>query len=283
MKKSFVSVLILLALCIVPVSAGSPAAATKSKAKDEPQPEISSQWKGARVAFLGDSITDARQIGTTNDVFWNMFRDILGIEPYVYGISGHRMNQIVGQGQRLETEHGQDVDAIIVFVGTNDYNGSIPMGEWYSYQADKTIINGGVEVIRSHRVINFDDTFKGRINTTVRWLKTHYPTKQIIFFTPLHRAYATFGPNNIQPDETYSNAIGLYIDDYVKAVQEAANVWAVPVIDLNSISGLYPLLDEQAVYFRNPQTDRLHPNTDGHRRMAYTLAYQLLAYPARLD
>ena len=27
-------------------------------------PEIPSQWNGARVAFLGDSITDAGQLGT---------------------------------------------------------------------------------------------------------------------------------------------------------------------------------------------------------------------------
>lgn len=247
------------------------------------EPEIKSQWQGRKVAFLGDSITDARQIGTTNDVYWHMFEDILGITPYVYGISGHRMNQIVGQGVKLEAEHGQDVDAIIVFVGTNDYNGSIPMGEWYTYTADKTIIGGNIEVVRSHRNFNYDDTFKGRINTTMKWLKTHYPTKQIIFLTPIHRAYATFGPNNIQPDETFSNAIGLFIDDYVNAIKEAANVWAVPVIDLNSISGLFPLLDEHAQYFRKSDTDRLHPNTEGHKRMAYALAYQLLGYPAKLD
>lgn len=247
------------------------------------EPEIKSQWQGKRVAFLGDSITDARQIGTTNDTYWHMFEDILGITPYVYGISGHRMNQIPGQGERLLAEHGQDVDAIIVFVGTNDYNGSIPMGEWYTVKADKTIIGGNIEVTRPHRIFNYDDTFRGRINTTIKWLKTHYPTKQIIFLTPIHRAYATFGPNNIQPDETFSNALGLFIDDYVQAIKDAANIWAVPVIDLNSICGLYPVLDEYTQYFRNAETDHLHPNTEGHKRMAYTLAYQLLAYPAKLD
>jgi len=60
-----------------------------------------------------------------------------------------------------------------------------------------------------------------------------------------------------------------------------ANIWAVPVIDLNSLSGLYPLLDEHTRYFRNADTDRLHPGTEGHRRLAYVLAYQLLAYPAK--
>ena len=249
------------------------------------QPKLRSQWEGARVAFLGDSITDARQIGTTNDVYWHMLEDILGIKPYVYGISGHRMNQIIGQGERLEREHGQDVDAIIVFIGTNDFNGSVPIGDWYNVSYGKTIAANSrqprAEVVRKQRELVFDDeTFKGRTNTTLRWLKSHYPDKQIIFLTPIHRGYATFGEGNIQPPENFANACGYFIDDYIQAIREIATVWAVPVIDLASISGLYPLEDAQAHYFRNPETDRLHPNTEGHVRMAWAIAYQLLGYPA---
>lgn len=247
------------------------------------QPVLHSQWEGARVAFLGDSITDARQIASTNNIYWNNLKDILGIEPYVYGISGHRMNQIIGQAEKLEAEHGQEVDAIIVFIGTNDYNGDIPLGEWYSYSV-RTTIDDGVEAQRLYRELIYDDsTFRGRANTTLRWLKTHYPDKQIIFMTPIHRGYARFNDKNIQPPEPYANAAGHFIDEYVQAVREIADVWAVPVIDLASISGLYPMIDEHAAYFRNADTDRLHPNTPGQLRMAYALAYQLLGYPARFD
>lgn len=245
------------------------------------QPQIQSQWAGKRVAFLGDSITDARQIRQTNNVFWNNLKDILGIEPYVYGISGHRMNQIIGQGERLKAEHGQDIDAIIVFIGTNDFNGNIPLGEWYTYSMETTTDDGPSEVELKHREMVYDDaTFKGRANTTMRWLKANYPDKQIIFLTPTHRGFARFSDNNIQPPESFANANGYFIDDYVQAVKEMANVWAVPVIDLNSISGLYPLADEQARYFRNPDSDRLHPNTPGQLRMAYAIAYQLLGFPS---
>lgn len=248
------------------------------------QPLVNSQWEGARVAFLGDSITDARQLEQTNNVYWNNLADILGIEPYVYGISGHKMSQIVGQGEKLEAEHGQAVDAIIVFIGTNDYNSGTPMGEWYSYSTKTTVEDGPVEVERRHRELIFDNsTFKGRANIALRWLKTHYPDKQIIFLTPIHRGAARFSDRNIQPPESYANACGLFIDDYVQAVRELASVWAVPVIDLNSISGLYPMVDEHAGYFRDSRTDRLHPNTRGQLRMAYAIAYQLLAYPARFD
>src|SRR5574344_2179 len=246
------------------------------------QPEIKSQWEGKRVAFLGDSITDARQIGQTNNIFWNNLKNILGIEPYVYGISGNRMNQIIPQGERLEKEHGQAVDAIIVFIGTNDFNGNVPMGEWFTYSREKTLDDGPAEVERTHREMSFDEsTFRGRTNKTVLWLKTHFPDKQIIFLTPTHRGFARFSDKNIQPPESFANEGGNFIDDYVQAVKEIADIWAVPVIDLNSISGLYPLVDQQAAYFRNPSSDRLHPNTPGHLRMAYALAYQLLGYPSQ--
>ena len=38
--------------------------------------------------------------------------------------------------------------------------------------------------------------------------------------------------------------------------------------------------DAHARYFHDKDTDRLHPNAEGHRRMALTLMYQLLALPA---
>ena len=87
MKRSIILSLALAALC--PVFALA-------------QEFIPSQWQGRRVAFLGDSITDQRQIGSTNNIYWNDLQKILGIEPYVYGISGHRMNQIIGQAEKLE-------------------------------------------------------------------------------------------------------------------------------------------------------------------------------------
>ena len=89
--------------------------------------------------------------------------------------------------------------------------------------------------------------------------------------------------DSIQPDESYPNSLGLYADAYVDAVKEAANVWAVPVIDLNSICGLYPNADSHTRYFHDAQSDRLHPNAEGHYRMAKALAYQLSSYPANFE
>ena len=111
-------------------------------------------------------------------------------------------------------------------------------------------------------------------------MKQLFPDKQIILLTPLHRAFANFGETNVQPDENYQNSCGEYVDAYVQAIKEAGNLWGVPVIDFNSVTGMNPMIEEQLIYFYDSGYDRLHPNTNGQERMAHTLMYQLLSLPA---
>lgn len=244
---------------------------------------VSNQWKGKKVAFLGDSITDKIHVGTAKN-YWQYLSELLGLDPLVYGINGHQWNGVLGQAEKLQAERGDDVDAILIFAGTNDYNAGVPLGEWYTEKDEPVEVSGPKQEIRKRRTLQMDEqTFRGRINRVMSYLKTNYPTKQIILLTPIHRGYARFSDNNIQPDESYPNRIGLYVDAYVDVIKEAANVWAVPVIDLNSISGLYPVNDSHTRYFHKEDTDRLHPNADGHYRMAKALMYQLLAYPADFE
>ena len=264
--------------------------------------EIKSQWRGVRVAYLGDSITDKRQVEKgQNETYWSYLEGILGTESYVYGISGHQWSQIPGQTEKLIAEHGQDVDVIMIFVGTNDYNANVPLGEWFTEEVVDVEVSGpkgaksAVVAERKKRTLVMDkNTLRGRINIAMSQLKHEYPTKQIILLTPIHRGLALLSDRNAQPDELHANGVGEYIDAYVDVVKEAGNVWAVPVIDLNSICGLYPLEETNGLYWRLPSLekskksgknrfDRLHPNSAGHLRMARVLAYQLLGYPAKLD
>lgn len=264
--------------------------------------EIKSQWRGVRVAYLGDSITDKRQVEKgQNETYWSYLEGILGTISYVYGISGHQWSQIPGQTEKLIAEHGQDVDVIMIFVGTNDYNANVPLGEWFTEEVVDVEVSGpkgaksAVVAERKKRTLVMDkNTLRGRINIAMSQLKHEYPTKQIILLTPIHRGLALLSDRNAQPDELHANGVGEYIDAYVDVVKEAGNVWAVPVIDLNSICGLYPLEETNGLYWRLPSLekskksgknrfDRLHPNSAGHLRMARVLAYQLLGYPAKLD
>ena len=124
------------------------------------------------------------------------------------------------------------------------------------------------------------DTYRGRINIGITQLKKLFPDKQIVLLTPLHRSLADFGDKNVQPDESYQNGCGEYIDAYVQAIKEAGNIWGIPVIDFNAVTGMNPMVEEQLIYFYDAGYDRLHPDTKGQERMARTLMYQLLALPA---
>jgi len=238
-----------------------------------------SQWQGKRVAFLGDSMTDTRRTGTTC-VYWEYLSELLGIQPFVYGINGHQWDGIYKQALKLHDEKGTNVDAILIFAGTNDYNHGIPMGEFFSETTRHTNFNG-TEVTRKYRTpIMNDSTFCGRINKVMSYLKNTYPQQQIIIMTPIHRGFAKFSDKNVQPDENFSNVQGLYIDAYIAVLKQAASYWAVPLIDLYAESGLYPLAESQLQYFHNKDMDRLHPNALGDYRLAKTIQYQLLTLPS---
>ncbi|MGC9150676.1 MAG: SGNH/GDSL hydrolase family protein [Microbacter sp.] len=240
---------------------------------------LNSQWQGKRVAFLGDSMTDDRRVGTSC-VYWEYLSELLGIKPFVYGINGAQWDGIYQQAVKLFQEKGDSIDAILIFAGTNDYNRGLPLGKFFSETTKETNFNGN-QVTRKYRspIMN-DSTFCGRINRVMSYLKNHFPQQQIILMTPIHRGFATFSPKNIQPDENFSNGQGLYLDAYVEALKQAASFWAVPLIDLHSVSGLFPLAASQLQYFHNAETDQLHPNALGDYRLAKTIQYQLLTFPS---
>lgn len=241
---------------------------------------LKSQWFGKRVAFLGDSITDKIHVGTTKN-YWQYLGEILGITPVVYGINGNTYAGVLEQAKKLKSESPENIDAIVVFAGTNDFNGGVPIGQWYVYADAPAPVEDGKTQVRRRRMPDFDgSTFKGRINKVMAFLQENFADKRIILLTPIHRGYANFAADNVQPDESFPNRAGLYIDAYVDAVKEAGNVWAVPVIDLNSVCGLYPNAPSHAKFFANKDTDLLHPNALGHLKIARAMASQMLAYPA---
>ncbi|MBP3425247.1 MAG: SGNH/GDSL hydrolase family protein [Rikenellaceae bacterium] len=248
------------------------------KSRTTEQLTYSNSWAGRKVVFLGDSITDPQGVSAPN-IYWRYLADMLGFEPFVYGVNGHQWSNLPSQIKRMK-EVGTEPDVIMIFAGTNDYNANVPLGEWYTF--DKRIVNvNGRQVERLHREFVRDDaTFRGRINSVMESLKTDYPTAQIILVTPLHRAFATFGSGNVQPEESYANGLELFIDDYVEVVREASSIWSAPLIDLYATSGLLPMIDSHVQYFTNSERDRLHPNAKGHQRMAHVMAAQMMAIAA---
>lgn len=239
-------------------------------------------WRGKRVAYFGDSITDPKHKASDNK-YWALLNRWLGITPYVYAVSGRQWNDIPRQAEQFRKEHGDEFDAIMIFIGTNDFNAGVPIGEWFT-EAEEEVMAGIHEqkhkVKRMHKTMCMtDSTYRGRINIALDKVKRMYPSKQVVLVTPIHRAGFYRSNTNWQPTEEYRNKCGEYVDRYVESVKEAGNIWSMPVIDMNALSGLYPLMDEQTQFFNDKDTDRLHPNNEGHRRIALTLMYQLLGLP----
>jgi lysophospholipase L1-like esterase len=275
MKKALLSFLLLL---------GCLAEANAQQIEQTPAPMWRHPWQGAKVGYLGDSITDPRNKASQKKYWW-WLKQWLDIDPYVYGVSGRQWNDVLRQANLLKREHGKDVDAIFIFMGTNDWNNDVPLGDWYEVRDDSVAYAHGGSTkhmeLRRHRVLNTDTrTLRGRINVALDSLKRMYPDKQVVLLTPIHRARFYASEKNWQPTEDYANRLGLFIDDYVQCVKEAGNVWAVPVIDWNALSGLYPMHECQD-YFDH-DNDRLHPNDRGHERLARTLYQQLVVLPCRL-
>lgn len=263
-----------------------PMTAEAKKKQEEPaQLVIENPWYGKRVALLGDSITDKRQT-KDQQVYWQYLAEWMGFTPSVYAISGQQWHHIIPQAEKLLANEGQNIDAILIFMGTNDYGNDTPLGEWYTQQVEKVQLydDGRSERRWTRRLVMDNSTTRGRINKALDFLKKNYPTKQLILLTPIHRGIYMRANGEVMPHEGVANRVGHFHSEYVEAIHEAGAIWGVPVIDFGAVSGLMPTIEEHGQYFRlGERRDRLHPNTEGQRRMAQALMYQLLAYPASFE
>ncbi|MCK3682479.1 SGNH/GDSL hydrolase family protein [Maribellus sp. YY47] len=159
MKKIVILVFLIIVASTYELWATNPFLQKKETA---PGNKIQSEWSGKKVAFLGDSMTQKRD--SSVQVYWEYLADLMGIQPFVYGISGHEWDDVYQQAQKLKLEKGSDIDAIFIFAGTNDYNHNTPLGSFYRETAKETNYNG-TTVTRKYRTLVVDDnTFCGRIN-----------------------------------------------------------------------------------------------------------------------
>ena len=255
------------------LAAGASASAAIEAKAPSPAP---AQWQGLKVGILGDSITAVRQ---PNLIYWQYLTSWLGWESKCYGVSGQTWREIPVQTAQMEKEMGDEVDAILIFIGTNDYCAGRPLGEWYA-EKEGNVNWWGKERTLKQRVLSRDKgTLRGMINVALEKLKKRYPDSQIVLLTPTKRGYFQFGQMNVQPAEDWPNTAGLYLDDYVKCVHEAGQIWSCPVIDLFGESGFLPCTEGYSKYVRNTKCDGLHLNSLGHERLARLIYHRLSALP----
>lgn len=194
------------------------------------------ELKGLKANFLGDSITAGSGVVDKNNLYWKRLQDNCGLEiARGYGIGGTR---IAVQHVKERPDYDQDfvsrvelmdadADLIVVFGGSNDFgHGDAPLG----HMSDRTPY-----------------TFYGACHKLTEKLINRYPLAQIVFITPLHRENEDRG--------------GRRLKDFVLAIREVAEYYAVPVLDLYSTSGIQPMVP---AIKKNLCPDGLHPNDRGH-------------------
>ena len=232
--------------------------------------ESARKLEGKNVGFIGDSITAG--VGATK-LYSDLLAEKYGFMQYTKAVGGAQTNNMLGYAQELKAMNIK-FDCIFVLGGTNDFNSSVELGNFFTLSNETVNKNGNMVELKKRTPI-FDDTFYGRLNSLSNYLKTNFPDTRIIYLTPIHRAYFESGSTNIQPSELYANLNGYFIDDYVDLVKKAGTHWSIEVIDLFTESSLHPLTESYGKFFVNSTTDLLHPNNLGHELIASTIARKL--------
>ena len=218
-----------------------------------------SRWADTSVVFVGDSITYGS--GTTK-TYHAYLREMIGFRSVMaMGVAGSCISQRSDYGAANSPlvnryQNIPDADLIVIFMGTNDYGHETPLGT----PSDTT-----------------DGSFYGALDTVISGIRQAHPNSQLVAVTPLHR-YG-FGTSKITGKAfTYDhlpNGRGHTLGDYVSAIRTVCGRYAVPVIDLYSISGLDP---SDPAHKSAYMPDGLHPNAAGHEKVAEIIKRHLERY-----
>lgn len=212
--------------------------------------------KGKKIAFLGDSITEAYGIANQECSYLNILARKYHFTALNYGLGGTRyakqLHNHVGRYDILDFNHraisiDSKSDILIIFGGTNDYgHGDAPFGK----PDDKT-----------------DATFCGAVNSLAKKCRMFLPNAIIIFVTPLHR----LNDKHIGSD-AWKDPDSRPLADYVSQIKYVADKNHMPYIDLFNICKIDPNNPaDRADYM----PDGLHPNEKGHLVIANLLGYFL--------
>lgn len=221
-----------------------------------------SHWKGKKIGFLGDSITQ-------NGEYVNSYANLTGCTAVNYGVSATHMarknSSDTNAFERRYTSMQKNLDMVIVFGGTNDFG--------HSTTADFGAFTDGPKVGKY--------TFYAGLHRLFKGLHDRYPKIPVVIMLPIHHGTEIDMPEYIiNSDKTFTEGTntttGKTFREYVNAIREVAAYYSLIVLDAYSYSGLSPMTEigaENRVYFR----DGLHLNAAGGERLARWMYPQLEA------
>ena len=203
---------------------------------------------GKKLVFIGDSITEGVGVAVPENRFTERIAAMTGAVCLNYGISGTRIARQTAPSENPRfdldfpsrvPELDPDADAVIVFGGTNDWgHGDAAFGTFESRDLY---------------------TFCGALHTFYTMLIEKFPTAQLVVLTPLHRA------GEEAPAAAVKDGFRGSLKDYVNAIRDIAEYYAIPVLDLYKNGGMQPAVEISRELY---MPDALHPNDAGHAILA---------------
>ncbi len=170
------------------------------------------------------------------------------IPDSINGVSGYtnQYNQI----QIIKTIDFSNVDFVSISYGTNDFSSATPLDNQ----------NDPYDV----------ETFKGAIRYCLKKLLEAFPNLKIIGVTPCYRFWSESGTILYDSDEHTIG--GMYLNDYVEAVEEVYTEFHLPCVNNYTIAGInkYNRLEYFAI------SDGLHPNVKGRAILGHRIAAGIL-------
>ena len=232
--------------------------------------EYQTSLKGKKILFLGDSLTSLEKIPYEDAIkkpteanskshfkYIDWIRELTGAECYNFGYSGSSIANItnpkdpdvssfVARHKYIIKKYSdpKSFDFIVLFGGVNDYMQCVPIS-------------------------NYDNpdpySFYGALNSVVLALQETYPSAKIILMNPLvsHGEGANF-------DFTI-NKVNHYLKDYRKAIADVASTKGAILFNTEQLSGLNPSNAAISKNFYLNKQDGVHPNPEGHKRIAIPL------------
>lgn len=203
------------------------------------------------ITCIGDSFTHGAAARPDIPSYVSRMTKYLGTTPRNTGVGGATIAKGDDDrdfiGDQIKDVEGQKV--ITIFGGTNDFAGNRPIGS-VKDPADKVT------------------TFCGALKYMITNLAKQNPSTKFLLITPAKSNHADW---RLYDDEgnLRKNKLGHTFVDYVEAVKAVGNYFAIPVLDIFNEGNYNPYL------FPNLSLEGLHPNAEGHERIAKTIAFKI--------
>lgn len=228
------------------------------------KPVRESHWKGKKVAFFGDSITQ-------NGEYVNSYAALTGCNALNYGISGtHLAARNSTDSNAFEKRYSKmplerNLDMVVVFGGTNDFG--------HTNTAEFGEFSDGPRVGKY--------TFYAGLHRLFKGLQSRYTNIPVVVMLPIHHGTEIDEPEYLigtdrSIREGTNSTTGKTFREYVEAIRQVAAYYSFIVLDAYSYSGLSPMTEIGSGndgFFK----DGLHLNAAGGERLARWMYPQLEA------